>query len=59
MKGVKKGAREAEKMGKGPEMRGWPIVGTAIVVAAIYFSLSDQSGKMGGNQVVKGPVCCV
>lgn len=40
-------------MGKGPEMRGWPIVGTTVVAAAIDFSVCGSEWQMGGNWVVR------
>ena len=40
-------------MGKGPEMRGWPIVGATVVAAAIHFSVCRSEWQMGGNQVVR------
>lgn len=47
-------------MVKGPEMGGWPVGGTRLAGAAVYFSVwgarvaSYQGSKVGGNQVVKG-----
>lgn len=46
-------------MDQGPRMRGWLLEELNSLCLQYIFQCEGLNGKIAGNQVVKGPVCCV